>query len=187
MPLCFYLLFVCNRTLPVGLPKTEFTGAASRPIATRRGNCFINLIIASFPYLCLFVYICSCVYRVFPHLESRLFSFGPIPMLCDFFSPPCSSRLPSSSLSCCFLLRARQKVGLCIGARELAPNLLCLWGLALVCRLKRGWILCGRTLESSLMIEYNKMYEGEGGGHMQVSRCRSFNPRGGERRGNEGL
>lgn len=60
-------------------------------------SCFMTLITSSFPYLCVFVYMCVrvCVYRVFPHLEPELcFPLGPFPCSVKSFLLPVSPDSP---------------------------------------------------------------------------------------------
>lgn len=104
---CFSLFGSC-RWLPAGLPKNKqkkpkrFTGVTNQPITARQDSVFVTLITSSFPLCSLYVRV--SVYRVFPHLESELcFPLGPFPCSENSFPPPCLSRLPSSSLSLCFL------------------------------------------------------------------------------------
>lgn len=113
-------------------------------------DCFMTLITSSFPLSSL--HVCVSVYRLFPHLESQLFSFGPIPMLWEF--PSLFLQTPLLLPKPRFPVTSRQKPGLpCLAARELASNLLFLWGPAGVCRLNPSWILMDGSLTSWLKME----------------------------------
>lgn len=126
----------------------NFTRAPNQPITARQQRCLV-ILITSQSHLCASVYmtlyVCVCVYRVFPHLASELcFSSGPFPCSVNFPPPPSLFFQTLLLLKPPLPVRARQKVGFQrIGARELASESCCvsvfLWGPVLVCRLI--WIL----------------------------------------------
>lgn len=117
MPLFLHLLFVCCRTVPA----SEFH-PSSKPTnhdTPTEVPCDPHYLPVSSVCLCVYDFVCVCVYRVFPHLASELcFSSGPFP--CSVNPPPlllhpCSSRLPSS-LSRRFLYERDRKLAFSVSA-----------------------------------------------------------------------
>lgn len=95
---------------------------------------------------CFHIWSLSCVF-LWAHSHARRILFPSL-----FLQTPLLLPKPR------FPVRSRQKLGLaCLAARELASNLLFLWGLVWVCRLKQSQSLMEGILTSSLMIEWNKL------------------------------